>query len=177
MAENDDLLGLGALWDLERDNAALDEFREIARDHRSRGTFHDAVLDLAQRGPLEVLVASSEQSVHVDRIGLNWVDGRFCDGTDTVIVPLGSVQIVRHSRRCSCPVHPPAILEWVTVTAVLRRLERRATPVIVSTVRSGLTGRIVGVWRDAVELRTPTGRAVVPVSNLELVVVEGAAGA
>lgn len=176
MQENDDLLGLGALWDVERDNATLDEFRELARDQRSRGSFHDAILDFARRGAIDATVASSERQLHVHRIGLNWVDGRLCGGDDSTIVPLPSIRSVRSRGRCGCSAKPPRILEWVTLTAMFRRLERRASPVILTTLRGGIAGRIVGVWRDAIEVRNANGRALVPVSSLELVVVDGAGG-
>jgi hypothetical protein len=170
MARNDDLLGLGAMWDLERDNAALDEFREIARDERARQHFHDAILALVRSHPVDAYVGTLDRPIHITRMGMNWVEGRPCGHTDVAIAPLSATRVVRTSRGCACEVRFATVFEWVTLGAVLRHVERHAQTVTVTTVASGTTGRVVGVWRDAVTVRSREGVAVIPFASLELVV-------
>ncbi len=177
MSEKYDPLGLGSLWDLEEANATLDESREMARNDRARTYFGDALRSRAALTSIDVAVANLDRPIHVSRVGLNWVGGTVCSTTEEAIVPFASLDSVRGASRCACPATPPDVTEFVPLGAVLRRWERRATEVTAVTRRGGLRGRLHGVWRDAVELRTQDGFALVAFEQLELIVVTSDAGA
>jgi hypothetical protein len=170
MATNDDIFGLGAMWDAERENESLDEIREFARDERAAKFFLDALRDAAGAGAIDVWVSTLDRPIHVLRIGLDWIDGALCGSPEIALVPRSAITIVRTSRRCSCSYGSATVLEFVSLSAVLRRFERQARHVTLTASRQSMNGRITGVWRDAVRLRGLVDQVLVPVSQIELVV-------
>lgn len=172
MSENENLLGLGSLWDTEQLNAELDEFREKERERKGRAHFSDALTELAREHPLTAWVTVFDRPVHVRRIGMMWFDGVRCGSVDTVVVPFGAIVRVGTSTGCDCVVTAPRFFEFVTFNAVLREVERRSAPVSVINERGGVRGRISGVWRDAVTMRTELGVLVIPHSAITALIVD-----
>jgi hypothetical protein len=171
MAENQNLLGLGSLWDSEIQNAVFDEKRESERNHRAQFHLRDALVDLSADGPLTVVSTGVTSLVHVQRIGLGWIDGVVCGSADRAVVHFTAIQRAGTDTSCGCRRQAPQFYELVPFGAVLRDLERRASEVLVVGDRGGIGGRISGVWRDAVTITTTRGRAVVPWSACGLVLV------
>jgi hypothetical protein len=170
MATNDDLFGLGAMWDAERENESLDEIREFARDERAAKFFWDALRDVAGGGAIDVWVTTLDRPIHVLRIGLDWIDGALCGSPEIALVPRSAITFVRTSRRCSCSYGIATALEFVSLGAVLRQFERQARHVTLTASHQSVSGRITGVWRDAVRLRGMVDQVLVPVLQIELVV-------
>lgn len=171
MAENQNLLGLGSLWDSELQNAVFDEKRETERNRRAQFHLREALLDLSADNPLTVVSTVVTSPVHVQRIGLGWLDGVVCGSVDRAIIHFTSIQRAGTTTLCGCRRQVPQLYELVPFGAVLRDLERRATDVLIVGDRGGIGGRISGVWRDAITMTTQRGRVVVPWSACGLVLV------
>lgn len=171
MTENQNFLGLGSLWDSEVQNAIFDEKRESERNRRAQLHVREALLDLVIDDSLNVVPAGITLVVHVQRIGLGWVDGVVCGSADRAIVHFTAIEQAGTNTTCGCRRHTPELYELVPFGAVLRDLERRATDLLVVGNRGGIAGRISGVWRDAITMVTHRGRVVVPWSACTLVLV------
>jgi hypothetical protein len=171
MTENQNFLGLGSLWDSEVQNVALDEKREVERNRRAQTYLRDALLDLAQDHAVSVVAVGRVQSIHVRRIGMMWLDGVLCGSSDRAVVHFNAIERATADGACGCRRSLPHLFELVPFGAVLRDLERRAAEVVVVQNRSGVSGRITGVWRDALSLTTSRGRVVVPWSACGLILV------
>ena len=171
MTENQNFLGLGSLWDSEVQNIIFDEKREVERNHRAQSYLRDALLDLAQNCPVSVVAVGLSQRIHVRRIGMMWLDGVLCGSSDRVVVHFTAIHRATAAGACGCRHSPLHLFELVPFGAVLRELERRAAEVVVVHNHGGISGRITGVWRDALSLTTPRGRVVVPWSACGLVLV------
>lgn len=175
MRENDDLLGLGTLWDLEVANSSWDERREGDRLIRARRHLSDALASMARNDPLAAMTDNLDRWLHVRVLGMNWVDGYLCGSRARVVIPHSAVSIVRANSSCGCNRDLAKVVEWVPLSAVLRQWERRATTVTVMTARQSVTGRVVGVWRDAIQVRSMTSLTVVSLLHV-VVVVETESG-
>ena len=162
VAENRNILGLGSLWDAEVQNADFDEKRETERNRRAQSHLRDALLDVAIDHRLSGVAVGLTQRIHVRRIGMMWLDGVLCGSFDTALVHFHAIQRATADEHCACRLSALQLFELVPLGAVLRDLERRATEVVIVHDRGGITGRITGVWRDAVSLTTHRGRVVVP---------------
>jgi len=162
MGGNENLLGLGSLWDAEQRNADLDEARELERGRKAQLYFRDAIVELSDRGTSLVTVLGVRNGIHVRRIGMFWLDGDLCGTTERVIVPFGGVVNVMSESLCGCQPGRVASFDMVTFGAVARELERHLTPVSVVGDRHGVQGRISGVWRDAITIRTALGESLIP---------------
>lgn len=173
MSSNENLFGLGSLWDTEILNAQFDEAREKARQERATRYLRDAISDLIAESPTSVIVVAVDRPIHVERVGMMWLDGTLCGSTDRVIVPCAAIDRVSAPPECGCLIPRPREFELVPLGAVWRELERRATPVTVMTSRGGIHGRIVGVWRDAISVQGARNLFVVPASARTIVVVDG----
>jgi hypothetical protein len=171
MTENQNLLGLGSLWDSELQNAVFDEKREIARNRRAQLHVRDALLELVIHGPLTVVSGGVTSPIHVERIGLGWLDGVLCGSSERAIVRFEALYRAGTTTTCGCRRLSPQLYEFVPYGAVLRDLERRAANILVIGDRGGVGGRVSGVWRDAITLTTDRGRVVVPWSACGLVLV------
>lgn len=176
MSENENLLGLGSLWDSAVLNAQTDESRENARNERATRYLRDALTELTTDWGASVQVDQLDRPIHVERVGMMWLDGALCGTVDRVVVPFAAIGRVTTPPECGCALSPPRLFELVPLGAVWRELERRATPVIVVAHRAGVRGRIVGVWRDAMTIRGTRHRTVVPASARVVVVVDGGQG-
>lgn len=172
MTGNENLLGLGSLWDAEQSNADLDEAREFERGRKAQLCFRDAIAEISQGGNSLVTVSGFHTGIHIKRIGMFWLDGDLCGTTDRVIVPLSGVVCVVSDSLCGCEPHSVASFEMVTFGAVARELERHMTRVIVTGDRHGVRGRISGVWRDAITVRTPAGESLFPLTAIHAIHVE-----
>lgn len=172
MSENENLLGLGSLWDTERLNVEFDEAREAERERKAQLSFGDALVEQSRSEPLTVWIADSTEPLHVRRLGQLWLDGVMCGSGDTVVVPFPAIRRAASSSGCDCSIPLPKVFELVTLGAVLRDLERKAAMVSVLVNRGGIRGRICGVWRDAVSILTARGVAIVPKDSIGGVVVE-----
>lgn len=171
MTENRNLLGLGSLWDSELQNAVFDEKREIERNRRAQSYVRDALLELVIDGPLNVVSRGVTSPIHVERIGLGWLDGVVCGSSERAIVRIEAIHTAGTTMTCDCRRISPQLYEFVPYGAVLRDLERRAATILVVGDRGGVGGRVFGVWRDAITLNTDRGRVVVPWSACGLVLV------
>lgn len=171
MTENQNFLGLASLWDAEVENAVFDEQRESDRIRRAQHHLRDALLDLAQDHPLSVVAVGVAQPVHVQRIGMMWVDGVLCGSFDRAIVHFTAIQRATTTGICGCQRYAAELFELVPFGAVLRDLERRGARIIVVHERGGVVGRVTGVWRDALSITTAQGRVVVPWSACGVVLV------
>lgn len=171
VAENQDFLGLDSLWDAEVQNAVLDEQREVDRNRRAQFHLREALLDLAHDHPLSVVATSVTQPIHVRRIGMMWLDGVLCGAPDRAIVHFEAIQRASTDSLCGCRRSVPQLFEFVPFGAVLRDLERRATNIIVGHDLGGVSGRITGVWRDALSMTTHRGRVVLPWSACGVILV------
>ena len=171
MSTNENLLGLGSLWDAEVANIEWDERREGEREHRATRYFRDALLELASESGVTVHIASASSAVHVQRIGMLWADGVLCGSNDRAIVPFREICVATNAPHCQCETRPPRVFDLVPMGAVLRELERKSALITLGLARHGLRGKICGVWRDAVSVRTTRGRVVVPFARLGLIVV------
>lgn|GEM_PF-1815750 len=169
MTGNENLLGLGSLWDAEQSNADLDEAREFERGRKAQVYFRDAIVEISKGGNSLVTVSGFHTGIHIRRIGMFWLDGNLCGTTDRVIVPLSGVICVVSDSLCGCEPHSVACFELVTFGAVARELERHMTPVSVTGDRYGIRGRISGVWRDAITVRTPAGESLIPLTAIRTI--------
>ncbi len=172
MTRDENLFGLGSLWDAEQRNADLDEAREIERGRKAQLHFRDAIVEIAKGGNALVTVVGAPQGIHVRRIGMLWLDGDLCGTTDRVIVPLSGVASVVSDSMCGCTPRSVASFEMVTFGAVARELERHVSHVSVTGDRHGVRGRISGVWRDAITVRTPLGESLFPLTAIRAIYVE-----
>lgn len=172
MSENENLLGLGSLWDTERLNAKLDAARESERDRKAHLSLGDALVELGRENPLSVWISELTQPLHVRRLGLLWLDGRLCGSADFIAVPFPAIVRASSTVSCACDTEIPNVFELVPFGAVLRDLERRAAAVSVVVPRGGVRGRIAGVWRDALTILTAGGFVVVPHRSILGLVVE-----
>lgn len=171
MPENQNFLGLGSLWDAEVQNAVLDEKREADRNRRAQLHLREALLELAHNSSVSVIAAGVTGVIHVYRIGMMWLDGVLCATSDRAVVHFSAIQRATSFRGCGCRALTPQLFELVPFGAVLRDLERRGTEVIVVHEHGGVSGRITGVWRDALSLSTRRERVVVPWSACGLILV------
>lgn len=172
MSENENLLGLGSLWDTERLNAEFDEARETERERKAQLSLGDALIEQGRSEPLSAWIAESSQPLHVRRLGLLWLDGVMCGSGDTVLVPFSAILRASSSAECDCTMSLPKVFEFVPLGAVFRDLERRAAVVSIVVHRGGVRGRIIGVWRDALTILTTRGVAIVPKGSIGGVFVE-----
>lgn len=172
MTINENRLGLGSLWDVERHNADLDEARDAERDRKARLYARDAIVALGLDSGLSVFVTGVERPVHAARIGLRWIDGAVCGTTERAVIPDGSIDLVATNAVCDCDSPSVRDYPFVTLGAVLRELERTAAEVTVVAGRRGVRGRITGVWKDALSVTSSQGESVVPVEALSVVIVD-----
>lgn len=171
VSENENLLGLGSLWDAEVQNAVFDEKREAERNRRAQSHLHDALLELAHDHPLNVVSVGATKPIHVRRIGMMWLDGVMCGSSDRAVIHFNAIQRVMADERCGCHSGAPQLFELVPFGAVLRDLERRAADVVVVHAIGGVAGKITGVWRDALSMTTQRGRVIVPWSACGVILV------
>jgi hypothetical protein len=171
MTENQNFLGLGSLWDAEVQNAVFDEKREAERNRRAQLHLREALIDVAQDRSLSVMVGGVAQYIHVQRIGMMWLDGELCGSSDRAVVHFTAIQRASSGGLCGCRTSTPQLFELVPLGAVLRDLERRAAEVLVVQQHGGIAGRITGVWRDALSMTTHRGRVVVPWSACGLILI------
>jgi hypothetical protein len=172
MSRNENLLGLGSLWDVEQMNIERDVARERERDRKSELYFSDAMLALRAHDGLTVQGTSLDRVIHVRRIGMMWVDGVVCGSGERAIVPFGAILTAFSPSDCGCASSAPDRYELVPLGAVLRDIERRSSSVTIVGERFGVRGRITGVWRDAVTVRSLRREAVVPRSALGVILVD-----
>lgn len=172
MSANENLLGLGSMWDVERDNANLDTMREDARDRRSRLYTRDAIVALGLEAGLSVSASGVEQPVHARRLGLGWIDGTLCGTRERAIIPFGRIVTVSTESTCECGQFTVRDYPFVPLGAVFRELERSVSEVTVICGRRGVRGRVTGVWRDALTVKSTIAETVIPVSMLSVVIVE-----
>lgn len=172
MPLNENLLGLGSLWDAEQLNIERDVARERERDRKSELYFSDAVLALTGDGGVTIQVTSFDYVIHVRRIGMMWVDGLLCGSSDRAIIPYDAIGLAYSPSTCRCRVSKPDHYEMVPLGAVLRELERRASSVTIVGERFGVRGRIIGVWRDAMTVRSAQRETVLHRSAVRVVLVD-----
>ena len=172
MSANENLLGLGSMWDVERDNANLDTMREDARDRRSRQHTRDAIVALGLEAGFSVAASSMERSVHARRLGLGWIDGILCGTRERAIVPFGGIVLVSTESTCECGHVTVRDYPFVPLGAVFREMERSVSEVAVICGQRGVRGRITGVWRDALTVKSTIAETVIPVSTMSVVIVE-----
>jgi hypothetical protein len=172
MSINENTLGLGSLWDSEQMNSELDVARERERVRKSGLFFSDAMLALREDDGVSVQATSFDRVVHVRRIGMTWIDGVVCGSVDRVIVPFGAIRVAFSPSDCTCVVSTPDHFELVSLGAVLRDIERHASSITVVGERFGVRGRITGVWRDAITVRSRRRESVLPRSALGVILVE-----
>lgn len=166
--------GLESLWDAEDDNAESDERRELMRADRATRSFLAVLADRAISAPLCVTTEWSSSPIHVGRVGASWIEGMFCGSNLRVIVPLHAIVLARDAIDCSCRVEVARHYPHVTIGAVMRDCERRARMVRVVCSKSGVNGRIVGVWRDAIDVASAGSVSLLPLSVLDHIVIEWA---
>lgn len=176
MSVNENLLGLGSLWDAEQLNIERDVARERERERKSELYFSDAVLALAGASGVTVQVTAFDHIIHVRRIGMMWIDGVVCGSADRAIVPFDAIGAAYSPSNCACTTTQPNHYEMVPLGAVLRELERRASSVTVIGERFGVRGRIIGVWRDAVTVRSAHRDTVLRRSAVRVVLVDDSGG-
>ena len=169
MSTEDDFLGLGSLWEAETLNAEFDQRRERERERRAAAGLREALTELADI-PISIVTSVIDRRIHVRRMGVGWVDGTFCGDVNRVWVPYGAIARATTELACLCAFQKPAVFDRVPVGTVLREWERRARVVTVITRSNGTTGRICGVWRDALGLFVNSGRVVVPLGAIGLIV-------
>lgn len=172
MSLNENLLGLGSLWDAEQLNIEQDVARERERERKSELYFSDAVLALTGDGGVTIQVTSLDYVIHVRRIGMMWVDGLLCGSTERAIIPYDAIGVAYSPSTCGCTVSKPDCFEMVPLGAVLRGIERRASTVTVVGERFGVRGRIIGVWRDAVSVLASHRETVLRRSAIRVVLVD-----
>ena len=172
MTGNENLLGLGSLWDTEQMNIDWDVARKLERDRKSELYFSDAMLALLVDEGITVQVTSLDRVIHVRRIGMMWVDGVVCGSVERAIVPFGSIRAAFSPSDCVCAALPPEHFELLPLGAVFRDIERHATSITIVGERFGVRGRITGVWRDAISVRSLRREWVVPRSALGVVLVD-----
>jgi hypothetical protein len=171
MSGNENLLGLGSLWDAEQMNIERDIARERERDRKSGLFFADAMLALLMDGGVTVEVTSIDRVVHVRRIGATWIDGMVCGSVERAIIPFGAIRAAFSPSDCACAVSLPDHFEFVPLGAVLRDIERHSSAITIVGERFGVRGRITGVWRDAITVRSHRRESVVPRSALGVILV------
>ena len=172
MSRNENLLGLGSLWDVEQMNIERDVARERERDRKSELYFSSAMLALRVHDGLTIQVTSLDRVIHVRRIGMMWVDGVVCGSSERAIVPFDAILTAFSPSDCGCASSEPDCYELVPLGAVLRDIERRSSSVTIVGERFGVRGRITGVWRDAVTVRSLRRESVVPRSALSVILVD-----
>ena len=172
MSRNENLLGLGSLWDTEQMNIDWDVARKRERDRKSELYFSDAMVSLPLNDGVTVQVASLDRVIHVRRIGMMWIDGVVCGSVERAIVPFDAIRAVFSPSNCACAAVTPDHLEMVPLGAVLRDIERHASSITVMGERLGFRGRITGVWRDAISVRSLCREWVIPRSALGAILVD-----
>ncbi len=172
MSVNENLLGLGSLWDAEQLNIERDVARERERERKSELYFSDAVLALAGPDGVTVQVTAFDRIIHVRRIGMMWIDGVVCGSADRAIVPFDAIGAAYSPSTCACTVSRPTHYEMVPLGAVLREIERHSSSVTIIGERFGVRGRITGVWRDAVTVRSSHRDTVLRRSAVRVVLVD-----
>jgi hypothetical protein len=172
MSRNENLLGLGSLWDAEQTNIERDIARERERDRKSGLHFADAMMALLLDDGVTVEVTSLDRVVHVRRIGMTWIDGVVCGSVERAIVPFVAIRAAFSPSDCACAVSVPKHFELVPLGAVLREVERRSSSITIVGERFGVRGRITGVWRDAITVRSLRRESVVPRSALGVILVD-----
>lgn len=153
-------------------NIELDIARERERVRKSGLFFSDAMLALREDGGVTVQVALFDRVIHVRRIGMTWIDGVVCGSVDRAIVPFGSIRAAFSPPDCKCVVSTPDHFELVPLGAVLRDIERHSASITVVGERFGVRGRITGVWRDAITVRSRRRESVLPRPALGVIIVE-----
>jgi len=176
MSANENLLGLGSLWDAEQLNIERDVARERERDRKSELYFSDAMLALRGHDVLTVQMTSLDRVVHVRRIGMMWVDGVVCGSGERAIVPFGAIRTAYSPSDCGCASSAPDHYELVPLGAVLREIQRRSSSVTIVGERFGVRGRITGVWRDAITVRSSHRDTVVQRSALGVILLDDGDG-
>ncbi len=164
--------GYQSLWDSEIDNAELDERRELIRAERAQIPFIRLLAIRGEQSPLDVLLSSSREPVHVGRVGASWVEGNFCGTSTVVVAPLHSVNAMLDQGSCTCSRTFARSFPHVTIGARLRACERENQSVTVTVVRGGFRGRLVAVWKDAVDVQVNQRPVSIPISSIEFIVLE-----
>lgn len=172
MAGNEHLLGLGSLWDAEQLNIEQDLARERERGRKSELYFSDAIQELSTNRGLTIQLVSFSRLIHVRRIGMLWLDGVVCGSVERAIVPFGAITAAFTPSHCECASSEPERFELVPMGAVLRDLERRSAPLTILGDRYGVRGRLAGVWRDAISVRSSERDTVLPRSSLGVIIVD-----
>jgi hypothetical protein len=172
MSRNENLLGLGSLWDAEQMNIEWDVARERERNRKSELYFSDAMLALRMHNSVTVQVTSLDRVIHVRRIGMMWIDGVVCGSIERAIVPFGAIRAAYSPSDCACIVSPPEHFGLVPFGAVLRDIERHSSSITIVGERFGVRGRITGVWRDAITVSSLRRESVVPRSALGVILVD-----
>ncbi len=175
MSGNENFLGLGSLWDAEQMNIDRDIARKHERDRKSELYFPEAMLAIRVDGGVTVQPTSLDRDIHVRRIGMMWIEGVVCGSVERAIAPFGEIRAAFSPSDCVCAVVPPDHFEMVPLGAVLRDIERHASSVTITSERFGVRGRITGVWRDAISVRSLRREWVVPRSSLGVILVDDGA--
>ena len=176
MSRNENLLGLGSLWDSEQLNIEWDIARERERDRKSELYFSDAVVELVRHDSVTIQVTMLDRVIHVRRIGMMWLDGVVCGSLERTIVPFGAIGVAFSPADCACTTSAPERFEMVPLGAVLRDIERHSSPITIMGEQFGVRGRITGVWRDAITVRSLRRESVVPRSALGVIIVDDGGG-
>ena len=153
-------------------NINRDVARKRERDRKSELHFSDAILALRADDGVTVQVASLDRVIHVRRIGMMWIDGMVCGSAERAIVPFGAIRAAFSSSDCGCVALVPEHFEFLPLGAVLRDIERHAASITIVDERFGVRGRITGVWRDAISVRSLRRELVVPRSAFGVILVE-----
>jgi hypothetical protein len=166
--------GFDSLWDGENDGAEWDERRELVRADRATQTFRSVVASMGRDTPLDTSVAGMGGAIHLRRLGANWVDGVQCVSQNRVVIPLANLATVATGSRCDCSVIPISVLNYVTLAAVFRELERQQMSVSAIHGDGGTNGTLAAVWKDAVTLRTGATTTTIHTNALKALVVQRA---
>ena len=172
MSRNENLLGLGSLWDAEQMNIECDVARERERNRKSELYFSDAMLALRMSASVSIQATSLDRVIHVRRIGMMWIDGVVCGSIERAIVPFGTIRAAFAPSNCACVVPPAEHFKMVPLGAVLRDIERHSSLITVVGEQFGVRGRITGVWRDAITVWSPHRESVIQRAALGVILVD-----